>query len=160
MIEDDIRKFINTYANANPKPTLGVFDIALENICAITNTDQMVTMNTIKVIHAGICTASKEQKRQPIVVTQDELDIINDSYDKGSGRDSYSYAILYICVFVFFYILIFFKINLEDFFACKPVYVKVYLSSYSMEISFYNSSNLHLCTYGMMCYFHSINFFH
>jgi len=30
-------------------------DIALENICAITNTDQIVTMNIIKVIHAGIC---------------------------------------------------------------------------------------------------------
>ena len=60
MIEDDIRKFINIYAKANPKPILGVFDIALEKICAITNTDQMVTMNIITVIHAGILTSSKE----------------------------------------------------------------------------------------------------
>ena len=53
-IKDDIRKFINTYVKANPKPTLGVFDIAIEKICAITKTDQMVTMKIIKVIHAGI----------------------------------------------------------------------------------------------------------
>ena len=33
-----------------------------------------------------VCTASKEQKRQPIVVTKEELHIIDASSKKGSGR--------------------------------------------------------------------------
>tara|TARA_Y100000389_G_C17469554_1_gene529061 strand:- start:1778 stop:8518 length:6741 start_codon:yes stop_codon:yes gene_type:complete len=46
---------------------------------------------TIRYGYPKVCTASKQQPRQPISVTDEELEIINKT--KGSGRNSYSYAI-------------------------------------------------------------------